>query len=141
MKNKMKKIAMLNIVAMAAIIVGIVGVCATTIQVVTITYQLASTQSVTSDTVSADYNYQTYLSKPTLKYASSQQGNYLEVTAQRKGLFGIYSNKASYKFMDPVVGVQAESSTYSLETGTYRYKLYDYSMERLEGTVTVNIRN
>ena len=139
MKSRINKFAMLNVVAFVAVIIGITAVFAQSIQVISINYKLTSLNSATSDAVKTDYDKQKFINNTTLKYASAQRGTYLEVTARRKNIIGVFAKKKSYKFTDPEVGVQQLSDLYDLDSGNYKYEFYDYGIEKLEGTLTVDV--
>lgn len=139
MSKRSKKINRFTYIALIVLFIGMVGVCAQTMQVVTVKYSLASTKSVTSSAVTANYNNQKFVNGPTKTLYSATQGTYLRVKANKKGALGIYSTKHTVKFENPRANTTASTGNINLPAGTYKYEVYNYGMELMEGNVTVNI--
>lgn len=116
-----------------SIVVGTMSLAAATTTITRINYKLVSLKTATTEALEMKYGYQQYKNTPTVLGSSAQSGIYLKVTAKRKGLLGIYSEKQTKKFNNPKLNVTDSSKFYTLEDGTYKYELYDYGMERIEG--------
>ena len=96
---------------------------------------------MTSDEIKAEYNYQKLQNTPTFVGSSAQTGTYLQVEIRKVGFLGFLSTVKTVKFNDPEQGVTVNKGPYNIGSAgdNFKYKLYDYSIERLEGILDVQI--
>ena len=124
------------------LVIGILAIPITTlaytIQVITVNYTVETLKTATSDAAKVDYDNMQYVSSWSQVYTDMDNGYYTTITTQKKVAF-VYTNKDVLKVMTPNTSSTVTRTVNGIGSGTYRYKIYNYSMNS-KGTLSINFR-
>ena len=113
-----------------------VAAASVNIQVLEINYNVDSLETATSDARTFDYDHMRYTSSWSKVLTDMTSGYYTTITTQKKVAF-IYTNKDSLKILNPSTTKVTTRTVNNIGSGTYRYKIYNWSMWST-GTIKVN---